>query len=457
MTFLVLAVVALPMGVLVMTSSIRLRLAIAALLAVPQVYLPGLPQSLSAFKIWVVLIGVAALVDMRRRLTPVERVLACLVLACGVAAFWSPQPQAALFAMVSILCVAIVSAYARAVQVESPRGLSTVMSIVAGWVLVESALVVIFRVQPTIEDHFYRSPLAVLLIGGQRLEGFFGQYRDNAMSLDKAGGLWLNANTASMFLGAAAWAFVWAFVVWRRRLHAVAAVVAFIAVPFTGSKTGVVLLVAVAAVAFVLQRLSARYQFAGVAVLGLMAFPLYMAVTRMLELLPSAFRSDSTESIGSRTLIWSVARELFGASPVLGLGFGGWTEAFASRIGDQLASRLPPHNTFIVYWANGGLLSLTLLAVFWLVVVAECVGMLARATWSRWGSVALCGSLLWVFLHGMGDAVDFYGDERSLLLFGVLLGAVFVGGAHRQVADAAAPPRRTSLVSERRLLAGARR
>ncbi|MEZ0446840.1 O-antigen ligase family protein [Cellulomonas sp. ICMP 17802] len=326
----------------------------------------------------------------------------------------------------------IISLYARTIQTTDSRGLSTVTSILAGWIILESILVIGFRLFPSIEDRFYRSPLGDVFVGSQRLDGYFGLFPDNATAFNKAGGFWLNANTASMFLGAAAWALVWAYVLWRRKIVAYGAAMAFFAVPFTGSKTGLVLLVATVFFVVALRWLLARYGGAGVAVLALTALPLYIFVTHLVELLPSTFRSDSSESLGSRGLIWSVARDLFHQYPAQGLGFGGWTNEFASRIGGLLAARLPPHNTFIAYWANTGLLGASLLFGLWIAIAVTCVRMVKRSRWSRWASAAVCASLGWIAIHGMGDAVDFYGDERSMLLFGLLLGVIVVGSSPRE-------------------------
>lgn len=112
------------------------------------------------------------------------------------------------------------------------------------------------------------------------------------------------------------------------------------------------------------------------------------------------------------------------------MGFGGWPEYFTAASGAALGRHSPPHNIFIAAWADAATPFAILLAVFFLPVLLGHLNLMSRTSGREpylWG-FGLSAFLL-LLIHGQADAVMFYGDLRTLLLPGVLLGILIASGS----------------------------
>ncbi|BCW37356.1 hypothetical protein StoSoilA2_34120 [Arthrobacter sp. StoSoilA2] len=419
------AILAVVGGLAMFLMPLRFRLAIMTILAVPQLIVPGLIESASVFQVWVASCGIVAMIREKPKFPSIYgKLLATLAILALVAALWSPLINISMIAAMQVISLLIIALHAAYVLKESPAGLTLAFRWLSVSVIAEAALVVLFRLRPDLEGAFLQTQVAKLLIGTEKLNNFFAGSPDNVFDPEKAGGLWLNANTASMFLGVAACAFVVAYKRYQSKWFLVTAAIAASSISFAGSKTGLVLLATMPLIAWVTPLLARRRGRAWILPTALVAFPVFLAVQSLIDaILPAKFAEDSALSLGTRAVIWDVASELFMEHPVLGLGFGGWGENFFAYSGGALGRTFPPHNILIATWSDYGIGGAAVLVAL---IIALIFGHLRRMgsppvpVSSAWGwSLA---AFLWTWIHGMADATTFYGDIRTATVLGLLTG-----------------------------------
>nr|WP_231713373.1 O-antigen ligase family protein [Arthrobacter sp. zg-Y769] len=241
-----------------------------------------------------------------------------------------------------------------------------------------------------------------------------------------------------MFLGVAACAFAAAAIRFRKRSFFLIAVLAAVAVVPTGSKSGLVLLVTMPLIGVLVPLLVRGPGRIWIPPLLAIAFPVFLMFKHVLnERIPETFVNDSASSLGTRGVIWETAGTLFVENPFLGLGFGGWGEYFYWASSGALGRTFPPHNIFIAAWSDMGVAGAIVLAVFVGAVLVAHVRLTAQTPKREsfaWGFGL--AAFLWLFIHGMADAVTFYGDLRTILIPALLLG-LLIAEPHRR--DAPTP------------------
>lgn len=428
-------------AVLCFQMSIRGRLTFMVLLALPQIVVPGLPESASAFQLWVVLCALVMVMRDKVELRD-PQVLALLAFA-GLAVasvIWAPLPLVALTTAVQTISLIVIAMHAAAVSAVDPVGLRPVFRWLSVPIAIQALMLILFRLQPSLEAKYWDSAIARWILGSDKLSGFFGMSPDNVFDPGKSGGLWLNANTASMFLGASACALTYAAIRYRSRWFGAVAALGFVAVAFAGSKTAMILLIVVPAIGWLGPKFARRggRWFLPAAVLS--TLPILWALQSFANLLPRNFISESSLSLGTRGVIWDSARRMFLDSPIFGLGSGGWGLNFSQYSGNALGRVFPPHNTLVAAWADFGVLGTLILVIFMVGVMASHLPMMAQTApreSAAWGfSLA---AFVWIFAHGLGDAVTFYGDLRSMIVPGLLLGVLI--SARRATREPAWPDR----------------
>jgi O-antigen ligase len=275
---------------------------------------------------------------------------------------------------------------------------------------------------PGLEHAFLLSPLARLLISPNTLDALFEGGRNNVLDPAKAGGVFVNANIASTYLGMSA---VAAWYVGRAHaskfLRAVA-ILDWIAVAFTGSKAGLVcaLIVPLAMMTLtVAQRRKAHpLSFVGVTLaLACVAVAMLLPIVRQaLE----AYGSEANATLGTREQIWQFAWQMARQHPFTGLGFGGWEQRFQLPAMMQgFAVSIPPHNSLFILWLQSGVLGLAVGTAFVFAVfaaawrVARTHSLLAMAT---------AGAFAWYLIQGMGENFGLVGEIHMTPLLGALLG-----------------------------------
>ncbi|MCP3420921.1 O-antigen ligase family protein [Nocardioides pinisoli] len=346
--------------------------------------------------------------------------IAGLVAASLLAIVWSlDAEQAVIVGARLVMFVGGLLVVWRALD-ERVNALSIVADASLLWVALQSVLTVAFRLDPSVEAAFYASPAMVPLLGSTGL-ALTGEAANNVIDPEKAGGLIVNGNAASLLLGISAVSLLAANAVGPRIRFRLVGLTAFAAVFFTGSKTGAVLAVIVPLVVVALRR-AARSRSGRRELVVLAPFAAIAAILlpTVLQRVFPVFSTKSEFSFDTRMRLWGAALDLFRENPILGLGFGGWKPAMERLIG---RSDWPPHNVVISAWADAGLVAAALTVAFIaitlglglrrLMLVPESPGDLTARCWAWSG-------MLWVFSHGMGDNTSVYGEPRSLMLAATL-------------------------------------
>lgn len=154
--------------------------------------------------------------------------------------------------------------------------------------------------------------------------------------------------------------------------------------------------------------------------------------------------SSSGSELATRTDIWRAAEAIWVRHPILGVGVGGFPQAYATvPIPDKLylpaTIFVPPphaHNLFLNVLAEQGVIGL--LALLALVVVAGRTALRMRAgpdRETRWLGTALVAALLAFLVHNLFDVTMFDSVTGPYVL--VLFGVIAAAGAMTTLATAA--------------------
>lgn len=392
--------------------------------------------------------------------------LAALAAWQAVSVLWSEKLGSAGYGVIFSVALLTVFLLARDVIRRDPAGTPVALAVASPFVILSALIVIVFRLWPPLEGAYLRSPIATLftepdvilvsdaeiaialdpirtlgLFAGEAmprreshplLPRLFTQddptHYQNVLSPDKAGGLFLNGNTASLFFAIAACAALWAvFAGGRRTLHLVTAVVSVAALVATGSMTAVLLVVALPVVAlfalFAVRRPVIGWIVGSIAVLVAIAGAIAVATFR-----PGALSAGTT--LGDRFTLWRMVAEAFPHRWFTGFGFGNWRTHIVDVWSDYfpgIATQVwPPHNLILQAWVDAGLIAVVLTVAL---VVVGLVGSLRRIGETRRRpmfsptalrtAIVLVG-LTWVFLHGMADTTFFAGDNHTLPFVAVL-------------------------------------
>ncbi|WP_156758976.1 O-antigen ligase family protein [Microbacterium karelineae] len=408
--------------------------------------------------------------DLRSPATIWTILLAALACWQAVSVLWSAKLGSAGYGVV--FSVALLTAFllARDVVRRDPHGVSAAIAVASPLVIISALAVVAFRLWPGLEGAYLLSPIARLLsepdvilvtsseiaialdpistlgvfagvagppgAAGGMFEGMFDSNIptgfQNVLDPEKAGGFFLNGNTASLFFAITACAAAWAFVGRRHRgAHAAAVIASLAAIVATGSKTAVLLLIALPVlalfIAFAVRRPRLGAVVGSIAVLVAAGGAAAVATIR-----PDAIGSGT---IGDRFTLWRMVAEAFPARWFTGFGFGHWREHIVAvwpRYFPDVATQVwPPHNMLLQAWVDAGLVALLLTLVL---VAMPLVGGLRRVSEARGepllGSATLQSGvvvigLVWVLLHGMADTTRFVGDNHTLPFVAVLMALAF--------------------------------
>ncbi|WP_430868337.1 O-antigen ligase family protein [Demequina aurantiaca] len=412
MITVVLAAVALVVLALTVVMKPHHRLYVAAFLAVPQVHLPGFPASI--FQMWMIIILVLTFIEPSNR-SPIRRIeipVGLLAIVTFLYVFVSAQPTSALLIGSQLLAFLAFLRLGHAVGVES-RHIYRAASLVAFWVVVEALMAIAFHLRPAWEIDFMRTLLADVFVGPSA-QALFTTGPNNVLDPLKAGGLFVNGNVASMFLGTAALVFVAVALHFRRAWAGWVAALAALGVLATGSKTGLLLLILLPIAAALLVVASGRAGVLAAAALLPALVAVGLAIPPFLSTRFPQYFSELDASAADRAPLWRAAWQLFGEQPLVGLGYGNWAEHAEAAVGRTI----PPHNLLLASWVNTGIVGLILtIAIITTVTVAGAVA-LARTAERRQRATIACALVAtwWVFLHGMADNTTVYGEMKSMVL-----------------------------------------
>jgi O-antigen ligase len=411
----------------------RVRLFFAVPLSVLQIYLPG--SGIGGFMPPLALLGGVALwPEFIRGLKILSRwpptlILLGIMLSYAVSLLWSVDVRMGVRAIVYLyVFLAIFSA----VFIQIRRQEDVVFELLLLTVLialVEAALVVVFRVNPFLELAFLHSDIARWFISPNVLSVLFTTGRNNVLDPTKAGGLFTNGNVAGAYL----WIMAMTSLVLARRcgrwMYGIFFVM-LIGAYFTGSKSVVILVSLLAPVALVSLVLRSKFRivwlmlgFLIIGSLGAIAVVAPQLESSGAHEKSSSFIHRSNSTLDVRVKIWGYALEAFPEHPLRGQGFGGWQQGFPAYAASiRIPGRVPPQNTLIYLWSQGGLIAAALGGLFmvWVVMFWLRSMMLER---NRDSKLAMAGGLsfAFVFAQAMGTNYSLVGEAHMIPVLASLL------------------------------------
>ncbi len=399
---------------------LQLFLLVALVLGVLQLYvLPFLPLA-----IWWILLASPFVVLRRRPVTlPWLSIPILALVAVQLASVaWSPDALQGLRSAGTAACFFVVFYAGVRLFRSDERAILKIMNIAGILVAAHAVLIAVFFLNPRIESQYLKSQLAPYL-SGQGVTRIYGDMFNNVILDGKAGGLFVNGNTASMFMGVCAAIFFATGIKFKSRWSFCVAVLAYVGAFMTGSKTALFIGLAWIGACGLVYALSRK---SPLVLPGIVAAILVVqaGLAYLLEKSPELL-ADSSHTFGSRQRMWGVAFRGLSESPVLGLGYGGWFEQYR-RFGSEIGfSVRPAHNLLLQAWLDSGILGALTTLVFFGTVLFGCLRVMqgsdSMPALIACSVLAACG---WVFIHGQGDNTFFYGDTHSLVY--LALGLAFV-------------------------------
>ena len=429
----------------------RWRLFLAIPLSVFQVFIPGMQVAGVPIPLafWGGLMLWPELVTEFRILVGWKPTLYTLgiILLYTVSLLWSPDRKLGLqpigyFAQFLIVFAAVVTEGRR-----DERLIVRLLIATAALSLLEALLVTVGRFSPGMKLSFLLTPVAKWVITPSIINNLFTGEFNGVMDPTKSGGMFVNANVAATFLGIVACTAFGLSLHLRRKWLGVLGGILLAAIVFTGSKAGLILAVAVPVVA--LHFISLRYRgwrnrirmtMAGVVFLGIIGWLGPKAIhvgeaSSYAEL--SSFAKKSDTSLSTRLKIWDYGAQAFMRHPFKGQGFGGWQQDFpryARTVG--LSPGLPPQNTIIYLWSQGGVLAALLgLALIYEVVVMGVRQLLNPQAPAFGLSLAMTAAFVWTFVRGMGSNFTLLGDVHMSPILAALLALGYLQRRPRRDAD----------------------
>jgi O-antigen ligase len=422
-------------------------------LALPQVYLlpRGTTDVALSTVVAVLLIPTVAVWCWRN---PDSRLVRSGLLYCVIglvvirllALSWSPDAGSARQPIVIMLQFAVVLVVMANALREDPGLIRRLTRVYWPGVIAEAVMVVVFRFLPGVE-HAYLKSVAGFFMGHNTAAALFGANRNNVLDPAKAGGVFVNANVAAMFLGISGLAACAIYLVTRQRFVLVTAIVALGVVPLTGSKSATALAVVFPAAVLGIYHWRRsltprvrRYALIGGGV-AVVAGVLVAVVTGLL--------GASMDALLQRTEIWAFGAESFVRHPILGLGYGGWEDGFVEYAkAHGMWRTFPPHNLVLSAWSTTGIVGL-LLTLAVLAITARIVIGALRANARDPLAVLWAGAALaWVWVQGMGENTDVFGSIHTIPIVALLTIRLLHPGSEEdnRVAEADLWNRETSVV-----------
>lgn len=321
--------------------------------------------------------------------------LSIFAFGCLVAGLWSPDPALAVKTSVKLVGILIV---ALSVATTSERTRSQAVLILGVSAAVLAVAVVLFRLFPILEIGFWLSPVASFTIDPDILVGLRERTVSlNVLSYNRAGGVFSNANSASLFFGLVLFLLLGT----RPATFTTTALSAVLlaGVLATGSKTGLVALLVTGPIWIVHRYRSGVTLTRSTAILIGGAIALGVLVPYVLA--PETAVATQT-SLGSRFTVWRVATLLLAQHPFGGLGFGGWQDWASTILRFEGVETVDPlHNLFLIAWAWMGLAGVALVGAFALSSLAAPWNRARTSGLSDSARVALALVFVWLVIQSM--------------------------------------------------------
>ncbi|BFG76730.1 hypothetical protein PTKU46_47630 [Paraburkholderia terrae] len=305
-----------------------------------------------------------------------------------------------------------------------------------------AASVVAFHFAPTAKILYLNTDLATWFINSNGLKGLFLDGRNNVFDPDKSGGFaFVNANAASTFLGMVSMIALGSSRAYRCPSHFVVTVLLLVAVSFTGSKAGMLLIFPLLAF-FFLWKLEKKVR-GSVVILVLQGALMLFLFVKIVGFGASStasptLNSQISDTADTRFQIWGFAAQMFIRDPILGQGFGGWQIAFPAYARFAgVPTDLPPHNTFIYLWSESGLIAAALGIAFVARLLKRAIYHMSNSDAEAKGLGAMLAlTYLWLLVQGFGENQGLIGDVHMQPVLATVL-AIFTVRAAAKPAKAA--------------------
>lgn len=340
--------------------------------------------------------------------------------------FWSSDLKLGLRSVLGFLLFLIVVISSYEITNRYPKKVLFIFLLYFILLVIPIFLVILFRINPSIELAFLHSDIARLFINPNTINGLFDGARNNVLDPEKAGGFFVNGNVAAAFLGINAlisYGFAKAYSIkWLK----VITLLLILGVIFTGSKAGLILIILLMSFAIILTYFIKNSLTLQKIVISLFFFNLIYFIFLFIgyQFLHSNFTENVIKTTDIRFLIWYYGLSEFFKHPIIGLGFGGWQNGFAKyAIVQGIDTGYPPHNTFLYLWSQSGIF-VVIFAIFFIIYILK-FGFLLINTLNKelkGLGIAVLGAFLWIFIHGMGTNFGLVGELHMEVILASLLG-----------------------------------
>jgi O-Antigen ligase len=357
---------------------------------------------------------------------PWMQALLVLVAVQAASLVWSPSPMLGVRYLLYLLPLPFVAHAMYQLTQERPHLAERCLNILLLGSALEAALVMVFRVLPSVEMAFLNHPIGQLFVSPNTLQVLFDSHNNNVPDPAKAGGVFVNANVAATYLGVFAVAAWYVSRISGSAILRAVAIFDWLAVFFTGSKAGLLCALAIPACLAVggmirTKRVSPAL-LAGATIGGVLAATAF--VLPLGNLLVEDYQRDTLATLGGREEMWRMGLNLLLQRPFTGLGFGGWEQRFqVYGFASGVAVTAPPHNSRINLWLQSGVFGvLAGLALVIAVYAATARALRVTQPGLHHLAFATAGAFSWCLLQGMGENFGLIGEIHMMPLLGALLG-----------------------------------
>jgi O-antigen ligase len=340
---------------------------------------------------------------------------AALVLVQAISLMWAVDIREGIREIVYSFSFFFVFAAAMQESRRDPRLVTLLIIAYSVLTLSQSALVIYFRLMPDVKIQYLQGHLAEIFTSPNTLIDLFGSERNNVLDEAKSGGFEVNANTGAAWVGMVAMVTMGLAIGLRRRLLLFVSLFHLVAIFFSGSKAAALLacslLVLMCLTVYGSRKLTpSRWAI-------LISSVILLTVAGSIAAAAGSttdFGQASSDTLDTRKLIWAHAAVEFLKHPILGQGFGGWSETFQAYAWRQkIADSYPPHDTLIRLWSQSGLLAALIGAAFMIAFSAEVLTLVrSRSRTAAWIGAGIWCGFLFVSIQGLGENWGLLGTLR---------------------------------------------
>jgi O-antigen ligase len=345
-----------------------------------------------------------------------------------ISVLWTVRIGSVAHAAISTLTLLLAYLLARQAA-NTPGGIRLALTIASPVILLQSVLTIVFRFAPTLEAGFYSSA-AALFLSEPDVELMASGIPQNVSDPDKAGGFLLNGNITSLLMAIVACLYIYEYLKTKKTLFAIVTAVCVVACIATGSKTALVLLVALPLLAGLVVLVTRRKRL-GLVVGGVVA-ALVVATVSVLAFTGFKQVFSALPTLGDRGALWTLAGRAFVDHPFLGLGYGGWSDYVSDSFytvfpSDRTFQIFPPHNFVIQAWSDGGIVLAVLVLIAAIIPIVGAVRLLNALRTRRpvstdvLSAVALLIASVWVVAHGTLDTTSFFGENHTIAFIALII------------------------------------